>query len=57
MAGKGTQPYDRFDVQMELSGYHHNVAGNFLSLRPAIFVAGKGEAASSRLRFRALTGR
>jgi hypothetical protein len=39
---------------MEVSGYHHNVAGDFLSLRPAIFVAGKGEAAFSRLAFRAL---
>jgi len=49
--------WTKFDVQMEVSGYHHNVAGDFLALRPAIFVAGKGEAAFSRLGFRALTGR
>ncbi len=49
--------WTKFDVQMEVSGYHHNVAGDFLSLRPAIFVAGTGEAAFSRLGFRALTGR
>lgn len=36
--------WHKFDVQMEVSGYHHNVAGDFLSLRPAIYVAGKGEA-------------
>jgi hypothetical protein len=33
------------------------LAGDFLAPRPAIFVAGKGEAAFSRLGFRALTGR
>ena len=40
---------------MEVSGYHHNVAGDFLSLRPAIYVAGRGEGAFSGLGFRALT--
>ena len=33
----------KFDVQMEVSGYHHNVAGDFLSLRPALYAAGRGE--------------
>ena len=47
--------WSKYDVQMEVSGYHHNVAGDFLSLRPAIYVAGKGEAAFSGLGFRALT--
>ena len=47
--------WTRFDVQMEVSGYHHNVAGDFLSLRPAIFVAGRGQAAFRALGFRALT--
>jgi beta-xylosidase len=46
--------WTRFDVQMEVSGYHHNVAGDFLSLRPAIYVAGTGAAAFSQLNFRAL---
>jgi hypothetical protein len=45
-----------WSVQMEVSGYH-NLAGDFLSLRPAIFVAGKGEAALSRLTFQALPTR
>jgi beta-xylosidase len=48
--------WTKFDVQMEVSGYHHNVAGDFLSLRPALFCAGAGEAAISRLEFRALPG-
>jgi xylan 1,4-beta-xylosidase len=46
--------WTRFDVQMEVSGYHHNVAGDFLSLRPAIYVAGTGAAAFSHANFRAL---
>lgn len=32
----------KFDVQMEVSGYHHNVAYDFLSLRPALYAAGQG---------------
>ena len=37
---------------MEVSGYHHNVAYDFLSLRHAIYAAGQGEA-----RFRNFTYR
>jgi xylan 1,4-beta-xylosidase len=46
-------PWNKYDVQMEVSGYHHNVAGDFLSLRPGIYVAGAGEARFSNLRFAA----
>ncbi len=46
--------WTKFDVQMETSGYHHNVAGDFLSLRPAIYVLGKGVAAFSGLKYRAI---
>jgi xylan 1,4-beta-xylosidase len=28
---------------MEVSGFHHNVFGGFLSLRIALFCAGEGE--------------
>lgn len=31
------------DARMEVSGYHHNVAYDFLSLRPALYAAGTGE--------------
>lgn len=40
----GDAAWRKFDVQMEVSGYHHNVAYDFLSLRPALYVAGEGEA-------------
>lgn len=39
----GGKSWQKFDVQMEVSGYHHNVAYDFLSLRPAIYAAGKGD--------------
>jgi len=52
--GLDGREWSRCDVQMEVSGYHHNVAGDFLSLRPGIYVAGAGEAVFSQLRFRAL---
>ncbi len=29
---------------MEVSGYHHNVRGGFLSLKPGLYCAGSGEA-------------
>ena len=37
------QTWRKFDVQMEVSGYHHNVAYDFLSLRPALYAAGEGD--------------
>lgn len=40
-ADRGTT-WRKFDVQMEVSGYHHNVAYDFLSLRPALFACGSG---------------
>ena len=44
----------KFDVQIETSGYHHNVAYDFLSLRPAIYASGKGEARFENLQYRGL---
>ena len=44
----------RFDVRMEVSGYHHNVAGDFLSLRPALYAAGDGEARFADFTYEAL---
>jgi xylan 1,4-beta-xylosidase len=46
--------WERFGTRMEVSGYHHNVAYDFLSLRPALYVAGKGEARFRNFRYRAL---
>jgi beta-xylosidase len=50
----GGRSWQKFGVQMEVSGYHHNVAYDFLSLRPALYVAGKGEARFRNLVYRAL---
>ena len=46
--------WQRFDRGMELSGYHHNVAYEFLSLRPAIYAAGTGEVRFRHFEYRAL---
>lgn len=46
--------WSRFRLVMEVSGYHHNVAGDFLSLRPAIYAAGKGEVRFKNFRYKAL---
>jgi xylan 1,4-beta-xylosidase len=35
--------WKRHPWQMEVSGFHHNVFGGFLSLRIALFAAGRGE--------------
>ena len=40
--------------QMEVSGFHHNVFGGFLSLRPALFCAGKGELRARNFVYRGL---
>lgn len=49
-----SQPWAKFPVQMDVSGYHHNTAGGFASLRPALYAAGRGEAHISNLRYRAI---
>lgn len=50
----GRKTWRKFDVQMEVSGYHHNVAYDFLSLRPALYAAGKGEVRFRDFRYEAL---
>ncbi len=46
--------WTKFGVQMEVSGYHHNTAYDFLSLRPGLLAAGDGEVKFRNLRYRAL---
>jgi len=53
-SGDGGQTWKRFDRGMEVSGYHHNVRGGFLMLRPGLYSAGEGEAKFRDFRFRAL---
>lgn len=50
----GRKSWRKFDVQMEVSGYHHNVAYDFLSLRPAIYAAGEGEVRFGNFTYEAL---
>ena len=53
-SGDGGQSWQRFDRGMEVSGYHHNVRGGFLMLRPGLYAGGPGAAAFSDFRFTAL---
>ena len=41
-------------MQMEVSGYHHNVAGQFLALKPALYAAGSGAVRFLDFQYRAL---
>lgn len=46
--------WQRFDRAIEVSGYHHNVAYDFLSLRPALYASGDGEVRFRNFTYRAL---
>ncbi|HBK45970.1 MAG TPA: xylosidase [Xanthomonadaceae bacterium] len=45
--------WTKYPVQMEVSGYHHNVAGKFLALKPALYAAGDGKVRFRHFRYRA----
>lgn len=53
-SGDGGRTWKRFDRGMEVSGYHHNVRGGFLMLRPGLYSAGQGTARFRDFRFEAL---
>jgi beta-xylosidase len=44
----------RYDRVIDVSGYHHNTAYEFLSLRPALYAAGAGEVRFRNFSYRAL---
>ncbi len=46
--------WEKFGTQMEVSGYHHNVMYDFLSLRPALYTAGEGEVRFRNFKYHAL---
>ena len=52
--GDGGKTWKRFDRGMEVSGYHHNVRGGFLMLRPGLYAAGNGTVTFRNFRFQAL---
>lgn len=53
-SGDNGRTWQRFDRGMEVSGYHHNVRGGFLMLRPGLYAAGPGEARFRDFRFSGL---
>jgi xylan 1,4-beta-xylosidase len=53
-SGDAGKSWHRFDRGMEVSGYHHNVRGGFLMLRPGLYSAGSGEARFRDFRYEAL---
>ena len=52
-SGDGGRTWLRFDRGMEVSGYHHNVRGDFLMLRPGLYSARGGTAKFRDFTFRA----
>ncbi len=46
--------WEKYGVQMEVSGYHHNTDGDFLSLRPAVYASGGGAATIRQVTYRGL---
>jgi xylan 1,4-beta-xylosidase len=50
----GGKTWHKYGTQMEVSGYHHNVAYGFMSLRPALYAAGQGKVRFRDLVYRAL---
>ncbi|OYZ97855.1 MAG: xylan 1,4-beta-xylosidase [Novosphingobium sp. 17-62-8] len=53
-SGDGGKTWAKFDRGMEVSGYHHNVRGGFLMLRPGLYAAGPGETKFRNFKFTAL---
>ena len=53
-SGDGGKTWKRFDRGMEVSGYHHNVRGGFLMLKPGLYATGQGAARFRDFRYRAL---
>ena len=53
ISGDDGKSWTRFDRGMEVSGYHHNVRGGFLMLRPGLYSARGGTAKFRDFTFRA----
>jgi xylan 1,4-beta-xylosidase len=50
----GGRSWTLHPLRMEVSGYHHNVFGGFLSLKVGIYAAGQGRVRLRDFRYRAL---
>jgi len=55
LSGDGGATWKRFDRGMEVSGYHHNVRGGFMMLKPGLYAAGDGSARFRDFRYTALS--
>jgi len=53
-SGDGGRSWILHPLRMEVSGYHHNVFGGFLSLKVGIYAAGQGHVRLREFRYRAL---
>ena len=49
--------WTRHGIRYETSGYHVDAVGDLLSLRPALYAAGAGEARFRDFRYRAVADR
>jgi len=48
------ETWTKFPIQMDVSGYHHNVGYGFMSLRPALYATGTGVARFKNFKYRAI---
>ncbi len=46
--------WKKFNTQIDVSGYHHNVHQKFSSLRPALYAAGDGKVIFKDFKYRSL---
>ena len=52
--GTDGRTWERHPWRYEVSGYHQNVLGGFLSLRPSLYASGDGDVRYRDFRYRAL---
>lgn len=48
------EEWQKFETQMDVSAYHHNVMYDFQSLRPALYAAGNGEVKFRNFTYKAI---
>jgi xylan 1,4-beta-xylosidase len=46
--------WTKYEPQMEISGYHHNTAYDFLSVRPGLYASGEGKVRFRNFRYLAI---
>lgn len=51
---EGNESWIKLEASDDISGFQHNIFGGFVSVRPGIFVTGKGKAVFRSFRYRGL---